>query len=209
VTLSVRRRLAMIGLVLAVSIAGCGNQRESTPSASTCQAIVDDAVAAREISDQLSLLDRALVVCRSSTALSAALEQHPGAFGVTAAEFATARCQAPPSERISQSSICRELSPPNTTQPVLLDSEIQTYLAVTLDGREVVLTSDRVRFAEGRPAVVVQLTDIMTEDGCLAVEAEYRGWVDEVLDPERGDEASVYAQHALNLLRFFGCPPIS
>ncbi len=194
--------------MLAASVA-CTPGDQADTASDSCRTTVAQAVSAREIPDQIALLDRALIICRTTAAFESALAAHPDAFGISPAEFAQARCDNPPSERVSLSSICRELSPPTTTQPILLDSQVETYLGVTLDGREVILSSDDIRFVEGRPAVIVQITDIVEEQGCGGVEREYRRWVDQVLDPERGDEASVYAQHALNLLRFFGCPPLT
>jgi len=204
-----RRSSITITLALLVTTVACTSSDQADTAGDSCRAIIAEAVSAREIPDQIALLDRALIICRSSEAFETALADHPDAFGVSPADFAQTRCDAPPNERVSLSSICRELSPPTTTQPILLDSQVETYLGVTLDGREVILNSAEIRFVEGRPAVIVQITDIAEEAGCGGVEREYRSWVDQVLDPERGDEASVYAQHALNLLRFFGCPPLT
>lgn len=205
-----RRALAaLIASALLAPVVACSSSDDADTAASSCRATVADAVSAREIPEQIALLDRALIVCRTTEAFDAAFSAHPDAFGVSGLEYATSRCDAPPNERVSLSSICRDLSPPTTTQPFLFDSQIETYLGVTLDGREVTLTSDEIRFVEGRPAIIVQITDIFTEEGCVGIEREYRRWVDQVLDPERGDEASIYAQHALNLLRFFGCPPLT
>jgi hypothetical protein len=93
-----------------------------------------------------------------------------------------------------------------TTQP----SEI-VYVGSTLDGRTVELRPDAdTVFIGDTPQVVQQTVDIAVESGCVGVLAQRDHWAALVADPDIGDEASVYAQHAQNVANYIGCdsPPI-
>ena len=74
-----------------------------------------------------------------------------------------------------------------------------------MDGREVTIGPDDTEFVDGKPVAIVAIVDIAAEDGCVGVEAERVRWLAEANDPLTGDEASIYAQHAENVLAFIGC----
>ena len=74
-----------------------------------------------------------------------------------------------------------------------------------MDGREVTIDLGDTDFVDGKPSAIVAIVDIAAEDGCPGVEAERDRWLAQTNDPLVGDEASVYARHAENVLAFIGC----
>lgn len=201
-----RPRVPLVGVIIALAalcgIIGCSPTNDTTERGDPCIGLVDDAAAAREMAQQLVLFDRALMVCRSPEDFEAAMGPHPGAIGMGAIEFAFGRCTISGDERLAQSSLCRSLVPTTTVPTETMVGAGETYIGITLDGREVEITSVDVEFIDGRPAPIVAMVDLALEDGCEAVRAEYREWSSQAGGDDR---ASVYAQHALNTLRFFEC----
>lgn len=199
-----RRRSPWVAVVVfaMLCVAACSNTESSTGRGDPCTGLVDDAASAREIPQQLVLFDRALMVCGSPEEFEAAMSAHRGAIGLEAIDFALGRCSSPGDERLAQSALCRSLVPTTTVVPEAPLPDDETYVGVTLDGREIEITSADVEFIDGRPAPIVAMVDLALEDGCDAVRAEYRQWSSQAGGDDR---ASVYAQHALNTLRFFEC----
>jgi hypothetical protein len=210
--------------MLAATIAGCDLLEENSidaPTSNSCAGLIDRAADAVEIEDQIDLLDTALVVCRSVAAFDQQLARYPGVIGYDAATFITSRCDtarveeteslqvADDLDAVASSTICAEVAVPTTTTTVPAPPEV-TYLGQTLDGRQVVIRpSGLTPFVDGKPTPVVQIVDIASEDGCAGVQAEFDRWNAQVEDASIGEEASVYAQHAKNVLKLYGCelPP--
>lgn len=201
-----RRRILAIAVVLAPLIAACTEPEVEVAPSEPCRSVVDDVATAVEISEQVALLDTALVVCRSVEQLDRALAAHPGVIAVDASTFADRRCSDAPDARIAGSTICRSVVTTTTTEPVSDEPTLGVYVGRTLDGRDVEILASDTLFTQGRPAAIVQIVDIGTEDGCEGVAEEFRRWSELVDDPEFGDEASVYARHALNVSSNLGCP---
>jgi hypothetical protein len=196
----------MTSAAVLLFVSACADEEPRVVSTDPCASIIESASKAREVDGQIALLDKALVVCRTADAFDRALARHAGAIGVEPAQFVSRRCGDPPSPQVELSLICRGVRTETTTTSVVDQVGDEVYAGLTLEGRTVEITSNQTLFREGRPATIVQLVDIGTEDGCPGVELEYRRWMILVDDPDAGDEASVYAQHALNVLRALGCP---
>ncbi len=99
--------------------------------------------------------------------------------------------------------MCTDVASPTSTT-IAGAPEIE-YVGQTLDGREVTIDPGDTEFVDGKPAAIVEIVDIAAEDGCEGVEHERDRWLAKSTDPLVGDEASVYAQHAENVLAFMGC----
>jgi hypothetical protein len=194
--------LVLAGLVLAG--AACDADPDEQSGVDPCVRTIERASRTAEISDQIELLDSALLSCRSFTAYDAQLGRYPGIIGYDAMTFVSSRCAAlAADELVSESSVCSGVASPTSTTVAGLPTI--EYVGQTLDGREVTIGPDDTEFVEGRPAAIVAIVDIAAEDGCAGVEGERDRWLAEATDPVTGDRASVYAQHAENVLAFIGC----
>ena len=195
-------RLVLAGFVLLG--AACNSDQDQQSRAETCVGTVERASRAAEISDEVALLDSALLSCRSFTAFEAQLDRYPGMIGYDALTYVTTRCAAlATDEVVSASSVCTDVALPTSTT-IAGAPEIE-YVGQTLDGREVTIDPGDTEFVDGKPAAIVEIVDIAAEDGCEGVEHERVRWLAQSTDPLVGDEASVYAQHAENVLAFMGC----
>jgi hypothetical protein len=194
--------LAVTGLL--GTVACTPDEPTAAPAGDACRNLVDEAAGEAEIADQILLLDQALVVCRSFERIDAALQRHPSLLGFDTATFVTNRCLDAPDEDIARSTICTS-AVATTLAPVVTAPE-QVYVGTTLDGRRVeIRPRPDAPFVSGNPAAIVTIVDIAQEDGCAGVIAERDRWASLVNDPVLGDEASVYAQHAINVLAFLDC----
>jgi hypothetical protein len=192
-------------LVLALLSNACAQEQRVAVRADPCRDVLDRAAVAREIPQQIALLDSALVICRDVNAFSEGLRLHPGAIAVAPATFIQRRCEDPPDVTVARSLICQSVVPPVDTAPG--DNGVQVYVGRTLDGRSVELRSDQVRFTDGRPAGIVEVVNVSTRQGCEGLAALYAQWIPMVGLEDRGDELSVYAQHTVNLMQSLGCDP--
>jgi hypothetical protein len=194
------RVLLLVGLA---ALSACGAAPTVTVRADPCRDALDRAAIAREVSQQISLLDAALVICRDVEAFTDGLRLHPGVIAVAPATFIQRRCEDPPDQRVGRSSICQAVVPPTSDTPN--DNAAQVYIGRTLDGRSVELRSDQVRFTEGRPSGIIEVVDVSTQEGCRGLARLYAQWIPLVTLEDRGDELSVYAQHTVNVMRSLGC----
>ncbi len=195
-------RLVLAGLVLVSTACDAGTKEES--GGDPCVRTMERASRAAEISDQVELLDSALLSCRSFTAYDAQLGRYPGIVGYDGLAYVTARCEAlADDEVVSASSVCTDVAIP--TSDTVGGLPIVEYVGQTMDGREVTIGPDDTEFVDGKPTAIVAIVDIAAEDGCPGVEDELARWLARTNDPIIGDEASVYARHAENVLAFIGC----
>lgn len=192
-------------IAIAALLSGCAQEQQAVMRADPCRDALDRAAVAREIPQQIALLDSALVICRDVDAFSEGLRLHPGAIAVTPATFIQRRCEDPPDATVARSLICQSVVPPVDTAPG--DNAVKVYVGRTLDGRSVELRSDQVRFTDGRPAGIVEVVNVSTRQGCEGLAALYAQWIPMVGLEDRGDELSVYAQHTVNLMQSLGCDP--
>jgi hypothetical protein len=194
--------LVLAGLVL-VGVA-CDADAEQQSGGDPCVRSIERASRAAEISDQIEFLDSALLSCRSFTAYDAQLGRYPGIIGYDGLTYVSTRCAAlADDELVSASAVCTDIASP--TSSTLGGAPALEYVGQTLDGREVTIGPDDTEFVDGKPVAIVAIVDIAAEDGCIGVEAERDRWLAEANDPITGDEASIYAQHAENVLAFIGC----
>lgn len=179
---------------------GDGAERQSG-----CAATVREASSAAEVADQIRLLDTALVACRSYAALTAELARYPGIVGYDLDTFVEKRCTEIDDEAVRAAPACRTVAAPTTVVARTTVPEL-VFVGQTLDGREIeIRPSERTRFVGEIPEYVQQTVDILFESGCEGVLAQRDFWAALVDDPETGDEASVYAQHAQNVADYVGC----
>jgi hypothetical protein len=192
-------------VVFALGVSACAQEPGAVVRPEPCRDVLDRAAVAREIHQQIDLLDSALVICRDVEAFTEGLRLHPGAIAVTPATFIQRRCENPPDLTVARSLICQSVVPPVSSVPG--DNAVQVYIGRTLDGRSVELRSDQVRFTDGRPAGIVEVVEVSTSRGCEGLAALYAQWIPMVALADRGDELSVYAQHTVNLMQSLGCDP--
>ena len=195
----------MVCVLGGLVVSGCtDDEPQPNASANACASAVAEAADAAEIADQIAMLDTALVVCRSYDAFATELDRRPQVIGYDALTFVTRRCLSA-SDTVRSSTICT--STVTTTASTTAPTEPPiSYVGRTLDGRDVTIVPDAdTEFIDGTPAPIVQIVDIANEDGCEGVQLEQDRWTALADDPLIGDEASVYAQHAINVASFIGC----
>jgi hypothetical protein len=201
---AVGHRTLLVIAGLATLGAGCDADTDEQSGVDPCVTTIERASRAAEISDQVELLDSALLSCRSFTAYAAQLGRYPGIVGYDELTYVSTRCTTLASdELVSQSAVCTDIASPTST--TIAGVPALEYVGQTRDGREVTIDLDDTEFVDGKPVAIVAIVDIAAEDGCPGVEDERDRWLAEVNDPLDGDEASVYAQHAENVLAFMGC----
>jgi hypothetical protein len=199
--------VAVVAGALTLATAGCTPKEETAQSG--CASTVHDASLAIEVSDQVRLLDTAMVRCRSLQELTAEMGKYPGIVGYDLTTFVQLRCSRVTDETVRSSPACVSFTastPPPTTAPTDL-----VFVGETLDGRRIEIRPDADTVFVGEvPQVVQQTVDIAVESGCDGVIAQRDLWASRINDPVIGDKASVYAHHAQNVANYIGCvsPPI-
>ena len=186
---------------------GCSPDEETTESG--CATTVHDASLAVEVTDQVRLLDMAMVRCRSVQELTAEMGKYPGIVGYDLNTFVELRCSRVADESVRTSPACLSVTA-TTAVPTAPPVEL-VFVGETLDGRRIEIRPDAdTVFVGDAPQVVQQTVDIAIEAGCDGVIAQRDLWASRVNDPVIGDEASVYAHHAQNVANYIGCesPPL-
>lgn len=205
------RYLAAIVALAALALTACDPPNADEQVIPTgCAATMAEASQAVEVDEQIDLLDRALVTCRSYQAFTTELARYPGIIGYDTATFVSLRCTKITDEVVRTSPTCATVVAPPTTLPPTTVPEL-VFVGDTLDGRPVeIRPSATIQFIGVVPAVVQQTVDIALESGCDGVIAQRDLWASRVSVPAFGDEASVYAQHAQNVAVYIQCetPPI-
>ena len=198
-------RVALLAGTL-VALAGCDQARPSDDAAPTgCATSMAAASRAVEVDEQVKLLDTALVTCRSYQSFSDEMALYPGIIGYDVATFVTLRCTRVTDELVRDSPTCAAVIAPVTTPPPVTVAEL-VFVGDTLDGRRIeIRPSADTPFVGDVPAVVQQTVDIAIESGCEGVIAQRDLWAARANDPQYGDEASVYAQHAQNVADYIKC----
>lgn len=204
-----QHRRARIGIATIVATAstlaaGCSSDEPTAAPVEPCRAVVDEAAAAAEIDDQIELLDTALVICRSVDAFTAHVERHPGLIAWEMSTYLTSRCTSA-DDAVQGSTICTSDAVAPPTAPRVEVPEV-VYVGETLDGREVEIRPRAGRpFTGSTPTVIAEMADLAVVSGCEGVEEVFERWNAQVDDPLIGDEASVYANHARNVLAYIQC----
>jgi hypothetical protein len=199
--------VAVAAGLLTLATTGCSPKDETAESG--CASTVHDASLASEVSDQVRLLDLAMVRCRSLQELTGEMGKYPGIVGYDLDTFVQLRCSRVSDESVRSSPACLSFTattPPPATAPAEL-----VFVGETLDGRRIEIRPDAdTVFVGSVPQVVQQTVDIAVESGCDGVIAQRDLWASRTNDPVIGDEASVYAHHAQNVANYIGCqsPPI-
>ena len=198
----------LIALVLGTAVltaAACAPDSEQAVPTDPCRSTIDEASAAAEISRQVELLDRALIVCPTVETFAVNAQRHPTMLGVDVATYLGTRCFTADEDAVRMSRICSSESIATTTLPPTDVPEV-VYVGTTLDGREVEIRPRAGRpFDEGTPSVIAEMPGIALLTGCEGIEAVLEQWMARIDDPVIGDEASVYAQHALDVLAYIQC----
>jgi len=208
----------VVGLVVgcAALMAGCAADDAGPITADPCARRIAEAADAIEVDDQVRLLDEAMYLCRSIGEFTAGVAGHPGIMAVEPVVFLARRCVRSDIAAVRESPICDDsavaaLLEPDTAglaagaTPAVADVD-PVYLGETLDGRTVEIVPDAdTPFVDGRPQVIVRMVDLAFADGCDGLVDELEYWTTRAGDGEIGDEASVYARHAVSLMEFIGC----
>lgn len=192
----------------ALVLAGCSAAQEVAVAPSDpCRATIDEAAAEAEISRQVELLDRAIVICPGPDVFAANAGRHPTLLGWEIEVFLGNRCATAESVAVRGSRVCQADGITTTTTVPTADAPTIVYVGTTLDGRDVTIrpTPSRPFTDEGIPLIIDEMARIAAREGCDGVEAEHLRWLAQTDDPAGGDEASAYARHALDVARFIGC----
>jgi hypothetical protein len=200
----------VVAAALAVGVASTACKPEEETAESGCASTVRDASLAVEVSDQVRLLDLAMVRCRSFDELNSEMAQYPGITGYDIRTFVELRCGHVTDESVLASPACLAVTA-TTAVPTTAAIEV-VFVGETLDGRRIEIRPDADTVFVGEvPQVVQQTVDIAIEAGCEGVLAQRDLWASRVGDPAIGDEASVYAHHAQNVADYINCAstPIS
>lgn len=196
-------------------IAGCAADDARPVTVDPCARRIGEAAEAIDIDDQVRLLDEAMYVCRTLDEFAAGVADHPGIMAVEPVVFLARRCIRSEIAAVQESPICDtaavsaliapDAADPSGTAPVDVAAD-PVYLGETLDGRTVEIVPDAdTPFVDGRPQVIVRMVDLAFSDGCDGLVEEREYWSARAADPDVGDEASVYARHAISLMEFIDC----
>ena len=204
--------------VIAVGLlAGCAADSAEPVTADPCARRITEAAAAIDIDDQVRVLDEAMYVCRTLDEFTAGVADHPGLMAVEPVVFLARRCVRSEIAAVRESPICdteavnaliapATVGPPGTVPADVAAAAEPVYLGETLDGRTVEIVPDAdTPFVDGRPQVIVRMVDLAFSDGCDGLLDEREYWSGRAGDPDIGDEASVYARHAISLMEFIDC----
>ncbi len=198
-----RGRWLGAALLLAGSASACAKDDDAS-AVTGCAETVREASRAVEVDEQVRLLDRALIRCRSLEELTGEMANYPGIIGYDVPTFVQLRCSKVTDEAIVGSPACAALIAPTTT--VAGTVEPLVYVGETLDGRSVEIKPDAdTPFVGESPAAVQQNVDTFLESGCVGVITQRDVWAEQIDDPVIGDEASVYAKHAERVADYVGC----
>jgi hypothetical protein len=204
----VTRRTLVVTLTLGAAVmagAACAPESQQVAPTDPCRSTIDDASSAAEISRQVELLDRALIVCPSVETFAVNAQRHPTMLGVDIATYLRNRCSTAETESVRTSRICSSETIATTTLPPT-DVPDVVYVGTTLDGRQVEIRPRAGRpFDEGTPSVIAEMPGIALLAGCDGIQEVFDEWSARIDDPVIGDEASVYAQQALDVLAYIQC----
>jgi hypothetical protein len=158
-----------------------------------------------EPSDQVRMLDQAMIVCGSYEAFTSELRRYAGSIGYDPVTYVERRCQRVDDEVVREAPTCAAVISPTTTLPPTTVVEL-LFVGDTVDGRPIeIRPGPGIEFVGEVPAVIQQTVDIAFESGCEGVVAQRDLWAERIDDSPGGDIASVYAQHAQNVANFIGC----
>ncbi|MDW3213334.1 MAG: hypothetical protein R8G01_05005 [Ilumatobacteraceae bacterium] len=194
---------ALLALAL-TSISACDPSADEQV-ATGCASLVENASRESEPSDQVRMLDRAMIACGSYEAFSSELQQYSGSIGYDPITYIERRCERVDDELVRQAPTCAAVIVPTTTAPPTTVVEL-LFVGDTVDGRPIeIRPGPSIEFVGDVPAIIQQTVDIAFESGCDGVIAQRDLWADRIDDSATGDIASVYAQHAQNVANFIGC----
>jgi hypothetical protein len=203
--------------LVAGTLTGCAADTDDVVTADPCARRIADAADAIDIDDQVTLLDEAMYLCRSLEEFTAGVAGHPGIMAVEPVVFLARRCVRSDIAAVRESPICDTEAVGALVEPESSVTEASgvspavpaadpVYLGETLDGRTVEIVPDAdTPFVDGRPQVIVRMVDLAFSDGCDGLVDEREYWTARSAEPAIGDEASVYARHAVSLMEFIRC----
>ena len=200
------RRSHVLSLVAVLAAASTACSPADTSDAATgCSSLVAEASLESEPRDQVRLLDRAMVVCRSYDAFTDQLDRYPSSIGYDTATYVARRCETTTAEELRAAPTCAAVITPSTTAPPTTLVDL-VFVGDTVDGRAIeIRPAAGLEFVGEVPAVIQQTVDIALESGCEGVIAQRDLWAERIDDSPDGDIASVYAQHAQNVANFIQC----
>lgn len=191
-------------MAAALALAACvpGDGDDATTG---CAALVAEASGESEPSEQVRLLDRAMIVCSSYGSFTAQLDRYPSSIGYDTATYVARRCANVADDAVRDGPTCRTVVSPATTAPPTTLVDL-LFVGDTVDGRPIeIRPGSGIDFVGDVPAVIQQTVDIAFESGCDGVIAQRDLWAAQIDESPDGDIASVYAQHAQNVADFIQC----
>lgn len=197
---------ALVALTL-TALTAC---EPSDDDASTgCATLIAEASAESEPSEQVRLLDRAMIVCRSYDSFTTQLDRYPSSIGYDSVTYVARRCANAVDEDVLAGPTCSTVVTPATTAAPPTTIVDLLFVGDTVDGRPIeIRPGNGIEFVGQVPAVVQQTVDIAFESGCDGVIAQRDLWAARIDDSPEGDIASVYAQHAQNVADFIQCDSV-
>lgn len=191
--------------MLAATVATACSAADTSDAARGCSELVAEASLESEPDDQVRLLDRAMVICRSYDAFTTQLARYPSSIGYDTATYVERRCETVTAEEVRDAPTCAAVITPSTTAPPTTVVDL-AFVGDTVDGRVIeIRPSADLEFVGDVPAVIQQTVDIAFESGCEGVIEQRDLWAARIDDSRAGDIASVYAQHAQNVANFIQC----
>lgn len=195
----------MLSLVAVVALSSACSPDDPSDATTGCSALVAEASLESEPADQVRLLDRAMVVCRSYDAFTSQLDRYPSSIGYDTVTYVARRCETVADEAVRDGATCSAVIAPTTTAPPTTLVDL-LFVGDTVDGRAIEIRPGAgLEFVGEVPAVIQQTVDIAFESGCEGVIAQRDLWAARIDDSPAGDIASVYAQHAQNVANFIQC----
>lgn len=206
-TLHPVRSIILVAATLLLPLAACTPNDDEADAPTGCAERVRVASRAVEPDEQVRLLDQALLACNSYETFRSQVGRYPGIIGYDVNTFLELRCDRSDDERLRTTAACRAVVAPPSTPPPDTSAEL-VFVGDTVDGRRIeIRPSAEVPFDGEIPTVVQQTVDIAVEAGCPGVLEQRNLWLERIGDPDIGDPASVFAQHAQNVAVYIGCEP--
>lgn len=200
-------RWAATAVVVVGGLSACTAENPSAAVSDPCQRRVDASALAIEVRETAELLDIAMGICDTLSAVESAFAQHPGVLGFSTLEVVARRCLHSPNNQVTNTSMCEQAPVialtglPSFTE----DTETDVYTGVALDGRAVEIAADSgIEFVRGIPADLINVANLAAQNDCNGLSELSDRWRAEAEFDESGT-SSVFAHAAEVIAEHVGC----